>query len=414
MERVARSELFQKSPRLREFLLYVAECTLTNRAVDLREQVIEERVFGRTPGSQDTIVRVEARNLRKRLELYFSTEGRDEPVLIVMPKGAYALDFPLRQQENPVVASNHEHVASPTIESDPFLPQVIHRYRRLCLGLAVVALIASALAAYWCVRETALRRRLDVGPLSFPFAALFKDDRDVWIVTSDTGMLQISSLLHRRISLDEYIARSYPGVPETNPPNLARNWNLYEFTDGREMAIAGLVLRQYSPFAPHLLLRSGHAVQLQDFKDHNAILIGSPISNPWAQLYEDKLNFRCELAGDGRIVFRNKSPLRDEATQYPTEDDIQHNRTYARLVFLPRTTDAGSTLLIAGTTAQSTQAAGELVVDPAGLSRSLREIGIDPAGPPHFFEVLVRSSNFVGGAIMSKVVAWRVSSDPER
>ncbi len=52
VDRVASSELFQKAHRLREFLLYVADCTLSNRPTEVREQVIAERVFGRKPEFQ--------------------------------------------------------------------------------------------------------------------------------------------------------------------------------------------------------------------------------------------------------------------------------------------------------------------------------------------------------------------------
>jgi hypothetical protein len=192
-----------------------------------------------------------------------------------------------------------------------------------------------------------------------------------------------------------------------------RNWNLYEFTDGREMALAGLIMRSYAQYAQQIELRSGHEVQLADFKDHSAILIGSSISNPWAQVYEDKLNFATDLATDGTIIFRNKSPQHGEPAQYPDPEGIQHHRTYARLVFLPETSDAAATLLIAGTTAQSTQAAGELLLDRNRLAATLRSIGIDSSGPPHFFEILIRLNNFVGGAVLPEVVAWRTRKAPD-
>ena len=94
--RIAASMLFQKAPRLKDFLLYAADCTLENRLADARESVIAERVFNRRlelQGGQDSIVRAEARNLRKRLETYFETEGRDESLIVTMPKGGYALAF---------------------------------------------------------------------------------------------------------------------------------------------------------------------------------------------------------------------------------------------------------------------------------------------------------------------------------
>jgi hypothetical protein len=78
-------------------------------------------------------------------------------------------------------------------------------------------------------------------------------------------------------------------------------------------------------------------------------------------------------------------PYANESAQYPNQDDIDHHRTYSRLVFLPGTSDASPTLLIAGTTAQATQAAGK------------------------FF---IRMNNLVGGAFLPEVAAWRTKKMP--
>ncbi len=423
IQRIAASELFQKSPRLRDFLLYAANCTLANRLDDVREQVIAERVFGRRPefqGAQDSIVRAEARNLRRRLETYFATEGKDEPLIAAMPKGGYALAFETRTAQTapntlpaPPVASV---VATEVLPAGAVTAQVKapSNYRTLCIALALLATIAAASALYWHAADGDLRAQLGIVKPVLPFSALFTTGRDSLIITSDTGFLQISSLAHRRISLDDYMARSYPDLANTEFSNLIRNWNRYEFTDGREMAIAGLIMRSNAQYAQHIALRSGHEVQLADFKDKSIVLIGSPISNPWAQLYEEKLNFRCDLEPDGRIVFRNQAPLAGESSRYPTDDDIRLNRTYARLVFLPKDSDASATLLIAGTTAQSTAAAGELVADRARFEQTLRSIGVDPEGSPRFFELLIRSNTFVSGAILPEVVASRLKPAADR
>jgi hypothetical protein len=431
VERVAASSLFQKSPRLREFLLYAADCTLENRLGEVREQVIAERVFSRRTGfqgAQDSIVRAEARNLRKRLEAYFETEGKHEPIVVTMPKGGYSLAFQPRLPElapdEPIAEIDDgnetgELLTQPLTVSSISGPvrvfgKTVRSYRNVCVAMGLIAALATALAVYWYRADSYLRNRLGAAAPGFPFSALFGEGQDSLIITSDTGFLQIATLAHRRITLDEYMARSYPDIPNIQPPDLIRNWNVYEFTDGREMAIAGLILRRNAQFAQHIALRSGHEVQLDDFKDHNVVLIGSQISNPWAQLYEDKLNFRCDLDGAGRIIFQNRSPGRNELAVYPSADDIQHNRTYARIVFLPRTSEAGSTLLIAGTTAQSTQAAGELVTDEVRLQQVLHLIGVDPAGPPQYFEILIRSNTFVGGAILPELAAWRLKPVPEQ
>src|SRR6266403_3542533 len=100
-QKVAASASFHRSPRLRELLLYICDRALQNRPADLREQQIGCAVFGRKPDynpGEDNIVRVEIRQLRKRLEEYFSTEGKDEPYVVLIPKGAYLPVIESREQ----------------------------------------------------------------------------------------------------------------------------------------------------------------------------------------------------------------------------------------------------------------------------------------------------------------------------
>ena len=99
IERIADSSLFQKPSRLRDLFLYICDYSLQGRHEELREQRIGEVVFGRGHDfrpNDDTIVRVEVRKLRQRLEDYFAAEGKDEPILISIPKGAYIASFEAR------------------------------------------------------------------------------------------------------------------------------------------------------------------------------------------------------------------------------------------------------------------------------------------------------------------------------
>lgn len=426
--RVADSELFQKAPRLREFLLYAAECTLENRLSEVREQVIAERVFSRKPdfqGTQDSIVRAEARNLRKRLETYFADEGREEPLVITMPKGGYALAFEARPIDvdlqpyatpAPVsgMTSGVPSVAVP--HTAPISPPPRWNHALWLLGFGGMLLAVASLGFVLGHREgrASFARALPATPPTLPFSALFGQGRPSVIITSDTGFLQIASVVGHPLSLDDYVARSYPAVPDIKPQDLIRNWNLDEYTDGREMSVAGSILSEYPRFVSSIALRSGHGITLETLKTHTAVLIGSPISNPWAQLFEDHLNFRCEFDHSGHILFRASAGQPNVPATYPNADDIQHGRAYARLAFLPGSADTPAALLIAGTTAQSTESAGELVTDAPRFARTLRSIGIDPTGPPRFFEILLRSNFFVGGSTVPELAAWRLTPAPEK
>jgi len=94
--RIAASKSFEKSSFLISFLLYVCEQELCGRGQELNEHQIGVKALGRpatyNPG-EDNIVRNYARLLRKRLEEYFKTEGKDETLRIDIPRGHYVPVF---------------------------------------------------------------------------------------------------------------------------------------------------------------------------------------------------------------------------------------------------------------------------------------------------------------------------------
>lgn len=92
VRRVAGSETFEKSPRLRAFFLHVCRCALEDKSEEATEQQIGIYVYGRSPGynpNDDNIVRSQARVLRMKLEHHFANEGSDERFVITIPKGRY-------------------------------------------------------------------------------------------------------------------------------------------------------------------------------------------------------------------------------------------------------------------------------------------------------------------------------------
>ncbi|MGO9494645.1 MAG: malectin domain-containing carbohydrate-binding protein [Terracidiphilus sp.] len=104
VRRVASSVTFEKSPRLRAFLLHVCRCALHDRAEEATEQQIGIYVYERPSTynpNDDNIVRSQARMLRMKLEHHFANEGRDEPVIITIPKGQYLPAFENRLSEPP-------------------------------------------------------------------------------------------------------------------------------------------------------------------------------------------------------------------------------------------------------------------------------------------------------------------------
>jgi Malectin domain len=99
-----RSGILEKAPNLRHFLEYVAEQYFAGKTEEVKEYSIAVQALHRheqfDPQS-DTIVRVTAHTLRKKLEQYYATEGADHSIQIRLPAGKYLLQFERKQKTFP-------------------------------------------------------------------------------------------------------------------------------------------------------------------------------------------------------------------------------------------------------------------------------------------------------------------------
>ncbi len=99
LERVLASPGFLRNERMSRFLRFLADRHLEGNDQQLKESVIAVEVFGRRTDhdpAQDSIVRTEAGRLRARLAEYYVGEGKDDPIVIELPKGGYIPAFQSR------------------------------------------------------------------------------------------------------------------------------------------------------------------------------------------------------------------------------------------------------------------------------------------------------------------------------
>jgi hypothetical protein len=86
-----------RTPRLAKLLRHVGELYFANRTDEINEFQIATTVFGRSErafdASSDSIARVEAYRLRKKLKEYYENEGSDHAVVISLPSGSYVPSF---------------------------------------------------------------------------------------------------------------------------------------------------------------------------------------------------------------------------------------------------------------------------------------------------------------------------------
>ena len=92
LDRVLDSRKFSEAPRISQFLKYVVDEDLAGRGARISGNSIAIDVYRRDQNFDprtDPVVRVEARRLRRMLTHYFLTEGKQDPLVIEIPKGGY-------------------------------------------------------------------------------------------------------------------------------------------------------------------------------------------------------------------------------------------------------------------------------------------------------------------------------------
>src|SRR5580693_6555474 len=88
LARILASRTFHQADRLKRFIGFIVEETISGRGNQLKEFLLGIEVFGkdaRFDPRTDPIVRVQARRLRVRLARYYSEEGQDDEILIDIP-----------------------------------------------------------------------------------------------------------------------------------------------------------------------------------------------------------------------------------------------------------------------------------------------------------------------------------------
>jgi hypothetical protein len=92
LERLLNSKTFSKSGINKDLLNYLVNCTL--KGENPKEFQIASEVFGKKADQQkDFNIRVYIFNLRNKLQEYYKHEGREDDIIIQIPKGKYTVEF---------------------------------------------------------------------------------------------------------------------------------------------------------------------------------------------------------------------------------------------------------------------------------------------------------------------------------
>jgi len=390
--RIVSSPPFHRAEKLRALLLFLVEEEIAGRAAQLTEQQIGIRVFQKPADYSpvaDSSVRANARLLRLRLHEYYANYGQAEPLLLELPKGGYAPLF------------------RPAASDSASEPAPTSWWRRLALPASALALTLAA-GYFWGARTSS-------PTVEWPLAEVLSPSARTQIVVSDINYQLLSILSNSTVNLDEYIGLDYPGSlqPKDQSPQVQRLTNHLSrttFVSYADMILATRFVHQLGGNPDRVWLRSARDVKIRDLDDGNLILVGSPASNLWTSLFDDKLNFVEQKTGGRKSHILNRHPLPGEAPNYV---GIRLTGTsgedYAALALIAGPSGRGSVIILQGLQQEGTEAAGRILTTAEGRQRLRAALHLPASGSPGkvHFEVLLRSRAVGGTTAAPEIVATR-------
>ena len=435
--RIAASGSLGRSELLSDFLIYIVDRCIRGRIDEITEQRVGVIVFGRTEGydpNDDNIVRSYARKLRKRIEVYFATEGCEETLRLEIPRGGYtpifADCFPPSSQvdENAAVgetdAKESEKTESGASEKVERVSPVASRPSDPATGrfqispAILLALLVGLLLGIGCMilmRSRLMESRQEALSHAL-WTQLFSKDRDTFVVPSDDGLIIMQRFTERPVPLTAYVNGSYRSAVKTDgEPNANELFKLggRRFTSvvDLDFAVHLAQLREVHP--ERMMIRYAHDLRMDDLRTGSAILIGSDEANPWLQLFGPQLHFRFRFDPDPDKPsgFANLYPRPGEAAIYTTKG--QEEQTYGIIAYLPNLTNSGHVLIVAGLNSAGTQAAAAFLLDPSSMMPILQRATM-PRGDLQPFEVLVGAGNVATNASTPHRVLERIGLPPGR
>jgi hypothetical protein len=415
LERVLASAQLKRATRLRELLLFVGNRSLNEGSEQIHEQEIGANVFGR-PESYDTsvdnIVRVNATELRKRIESYFESEGAGEALIMEIPRGSYIPTFRTRSTAPTLEPSTAE---TPLLLALPPAPEarLPALQRRLLLGAGALIVLLAVLSTTLWIQNRGLNRSLYAWKSTPSVASFWSGILDARpntdVVLADTSFALIEDITKKPIPLNDYLNRNYIGQLQTPDMSQDRREDLHLIVSRNYGSLGDFRVAQrivaLDPMARNIHLHYAREYSPALIKENNVILIGSRKSNPWVDLYQENLNFTVEYDPNSFVSYiKNRAPAAGEQGVYVTPKAPDSSSGFSVIAYLPNPGKNGKALIIEGTGSEATEGAGEFLTSEEQMARFRKLLRVDKLP---YFELVLQTTLVNGTPMDGSIVAYR-------
>ncbi len=395
--------LFFQSKRYPALLRFVVDQTLEGNADQVKERSIGMEVFGRPPGydaNADPVVRVTAGEIRKRLAQYYYDPSHGEEIRIELPTGSYVpvfqrMVFTEAEESVPVAVANTEQPLAEPLGVTPegnreALPwggtaPAAGGGSHLVINflLAALALSLGLAGGYWLHAYRQSQTAVVASGDAAHRAALQALD-DFWEPLT-TGPATVTFCLGepaRDSSGDTDPAQAIQHPKLTEPLYFRlRQSGLFALADVVSLTRMSAVLqRQQKAFR----VSAASEASFSELREGPAVLIGA-YDNLWTMRLTRDLRFGFDSIDGNAFIVDRKEAAKDKGkpqadgdgkTQWFTAWDQPYEKLARDYAIVARYHDAmtGQPVVIAaGISEEGTEAAGELISNPADLANLLEK-----------------------------------------
>jgi hypothetical protein len=450
LEKILQARAFQGSESLRAFLRFVVDKAIEEQQAHLKEYVIATEVLGRGDNFDsrvDSVVRVQAGRLRTKLHEYYSDEGKDDAVIIDLPKGHYVPVFSYASQEtrssaeetrngNNALPSNlpfnaatgvavaltpalhTQEAGSPPATEKSGLPGVL--FERVYLW-QILAGLSGSLALFLGVMAYHYHKQAVQLPVAFSASVagdvetldrqvieplwgdFLRSSEPILVVYSNTlfqgnaedGMKLLKSLESPGSSVGS------PIIPQSEIEQSRQP--VTEHYTGIGEVMGAYFLGDFFARASHTSrVKRSLLLTWEDLKTENIVVLGSPAENLFLRDLPQKqeLIFKPMEEEKGKKSFGvlNTKPKTGELGRYFAKQDgpsrSQIIEDYAVISLLKGLDEKKQILILAGITTLGTQAAAEYVTKPDYIRDLISHLNTAPPQElpklPSSFQILVK------------------------
>ena len=418
IERVAASAHFSRSARLRDFLLYVGRQSLKDGWPEIHEQEIGAKVFGRPISydrSSDNIVRVNATELRKRIELYFASTGADEPLVFEIPRGGYTPVFH-RRAAPPAVEPAEPLVEEPLPELPHPSPVAAQARSRSPLWMHAAWALVSVLLAVACLMLAEQNRTMRVALYPWDgkpaveafWTGFLRSHQRIDVVLPDDSASVVEDISGRPTTLGDYLNRNDDWI-KASKMSADRKEDLYQILNHNLVTFGAVraaqdILNEIPASYPHYMTLSRYYAP-DEIKRNNVVLVGGKKAVPWDHLFDDEVNFLTDyddVHAHGFVL--NRHPRPGEQATYDPSSAPSSLMAYSVIAYLPNPSGTGNAIILAGTDSDATEAAAEFLISEPQMEH-LQTLFHSDHLP--YFEVLLKTSRLSGTSFSADIVAYR-------